>query len=46
MESCLYSIGMVLEQLGLNTEDVVEALGGTAGIKQVECRIAKAQESE
>jgi hypothetical protein len=44
LESSLYNIGMDLEQLGLNTDDVTEALGGKDGIRQIEDRLAKAQE--
>ena len=43
LESSLYNIGMDLEQLGLNTDDVTEALGGKDGIRQIEYRLAKAQ---
>jgi hypothetical protein len=43
LESSLYNIGMDLEQLGLNTDDVTEALGGKDGIRQIEDRLAKAQ---
>ena len=45
LQEALYFIGMDLEAMGLNTDDVEKALGGEEGIKLIEGKL-KAQEGE